>query len=246
MPQLIFPMCRDRQPLSIPDPDDEVMPGVRWGNCAELCSPAYWRALMLQDEGVMPRYRLGESLLEETFACVLGGYGIPAEVGNSAFAALRNEGLIRANVPAEQIALCLSTPLSVAGRFVKYRFAKSKSVVLAEIAATFQKTAPPIEPLALREWLGSLRGIGPKTASWIVRNYTGSDDVAILDIHILRAGAYCGLFPTTVSRPNEYAGLEKRFLDFSRALGVRPSQLDACIWAQMKRAGRPLARRIGL
>ncbi|WP_186193204.1 8-oxoguanine DNA glycosylase [Burkholderia gladioli] len=244
MPQLIFPRRRDRQPMSIPDPDDEVIPGVRWGNCADLFSPAYWRALMLQDDGVPPRYRLGENLLEETFACVLGGYGIPAEVGNSAFAALRDEGLIRVNVPAEQIALCLSKPLSVGGRQIKYRFAKTKSIVLADVAAAFQKTAPPKEPLVLREWLSSLRGIGPKTASWIVRNYTGSDEVAILDIHILRAGAYCGLFPTARSRPGEYIGLERRFLDFSRALGVRPSELDACIWAQMKRAGRPLARRI--
>jgi len=246
MPQLIFPIRRDRQPLSIPDPDEEVVPGVRWGHCAELCSPAYWRALMLQAEGVLPRYRLGESLLDETFACVLGGYGIPAEIGNAAFGALRNQGLVRANVSAEQIAHCLSAPLSVAGRVVNYRFAKTKSVVLADIAAAFRKAAPPDEPLALREWLGSLKGIGPKTASWIVRNYTGSDDVAILDVHILRAGAYCGLFPTTGPRPNEYRSLEKRFLDFSRALGVRPSELDACIWAQMKRAGRPLARRIGV
>ena len=46
----------------------------------------------------------------------------------------------------------------------------------------------PQEPLSLREFLLQLHGIGYKTASWIVRNFTGSDDVAIVDIHLRRAG----------------------------------------------------------
>jgi endonuclease III len=41
----------------------------------------------------------------------------------------------------------------------------------------------------------SLPGIGPKTASWIARNWLDADDVAILDIHIMRVGQVIGLFP---------------------------------------------------
>ncbi|MDZ3993341.1 hypothetical protein PspTeo4_24872 [Pseudomonas sp. Teo4] len=43
---------------------------------------------------------------------------------------------------------------------------------------------------ALRDWLLELPGIGYKTASWVARNWLDADDVAILDIHILRAGAW--------------------------------------------------------
>ena len=40
----------------------------------------------------------------------------------------------------------------------------------------------------------TLPGIGPKTASWIVRNWMNSDAVAILDIHIVRAGMLMNLY----------------------------------------------------
>jgi thermostable 8-oxoguanine DNA glycosylase len=79
-----------------------------------------------------------------------------------------------------------------------------------------------------------IEGIGPKTASWIVRNWLGSDDVAILDIHVIRACQAIGVFPSEVALSSEYAKLEQRFLDFSKGLGVRASILDAVIWHHMR------------
>ena len=80
-----------------------------------------------------------------------------------------------------------------------------------------------------------LPGIGAKTASWIVRNHRGSDAVAIIDIHILRAGRHIGVFPVSWQPQRHYTQLECAFLKFAEALGVRASLLDALIWDYMRR-----------
>jgi thermostable 8-oxoguanine DNA glycosylase len=80
----------------------------------------------------------------------------------------------------------------------------------------------------------AIPGIGPKTASWIVRNWTGTDEVAILDVHVIRAGQLIGLFPKHIRLPRDYSALEARFLEFSHALKVRASLLDAIIWREMR------------
>ncbi|MGY3221470.1 thermostable 8-oxoguanine DNA glycosylase [Bradyrhizobium sp. USDA 4512] len=81
-------------------------------------------------------------------------------------------------------------------------------------------------------------GVGPKTASWITRNWLGSDEVAILDIHIIRAGVLIGLFGRQQSVPRDYDVMEARFLAFAAALNVRPSLLDAVMWREMRKLGR--------
>lgn len=63
---------------------------IRWGNVEEIGCPAYWTAQAWMWEIEEPdHYRLGRSLREEVLACILGGYGIPAEVGLAAYARLR-------------------------------------------------------------------------------------------------------------------------------------------------------------
>jgi thermostable 8-oxoguanine DNA glycosylase len=86
----------------------------------------------------------------------------------------------------------------------------------------------------MRQLLLSIEGIGPKTASWIVRNVMGSDDVAIIDIHILRACTGMGVFPSDIRLPRDYEPLERRFIAFSNAIDVRPSVLDAVMWSEMR------------
>ncbi len=87
---------------------------------------------------------------------------------------------------------------------------------------------------ALRDWLTSIPGIGHKTASWIARNWLCADDVAILDIHILRAGLLAGFFPGDLTVERDYLKLEQIFLEFSEAMGVKASELDALIWYEMQ------------
>ena len=91
-----------------------------------------------------------------------------------------------------------------------------------------------LQPLALRSALRSLDGVGPKTASWVVRNLLGSDDVAILDVHIIRVCQFIGLFPIRINLSRDYPILEELFLSFARKAGVRPSLLDAVMWAEAR------------
>ena len=62
----------------------------------------------------------------------------------------------------------------------------------------------------------------------------GSDDVAILDIHVVRACQIAGVFPRNIDLAKNYSQLEKQFLAFARGIGVRASWLDAIMWDDMR------------
>lgn len=182
----------------------------------------------------MPKYRLGRSLVEEVAACLLGGHGLPAIVGLAAFKALREAGLLRRATNEEALYLALSKPFDVEGRSVRYRFARQKARYLAAALALLHGAeAPTSTGRDLRDWLLQIPGIGPKTASWIARNWLDADDVAILDIHILRAGVLGGFLDARLTVDRHYLALEEQFLRFSKALDIRPSELDAVIWLEM-------------
>lgn len=223
---------------TLPAPRQELMPGVRWGRVAELYTPAYWaaQAWMCVIEQRSLKYTLGTTLGEEVTACILGGHGMPAEVGLAAYDRLRTRGLIAPGIQRELIESALKEPLNVCGRVVKYRFASQKARYLS-IALGRLHSAKDLEcrsAIQLRRWLMDLPGVGPKTASWIVRNWLHSDDVAILDTHIVRAGQLMGVFGYDVALPRDYMLLEQRFISFAQAVGVKTSVLDALMWLHMR------------
>ena len=227
--------------LVLPSPQEFVMDGVRWGSHYALFTPAFWAALAWLDKvEIEPAsYRMGDTLEEEVAACLLGGYGIPAEVGWAAFYRIREAGLLDGSGPSDQLLRnALTEPLDVGGRKVRYRFAGQKAKYLSAALAKLREAAPPThDDLALRGWLMGLDGIGPKTASWITRNWLGSDNVAIIDIHIHRAGMLMRLYDDRESPARDYFGMERKFLDFAARINVKASILDALIWRQMKDAG---------
>jgi len=121
---------------------------------------------------------------------------------------------------------------------VRYRFACQKAGYLAvALDRLHAKSSFPQEGQALRTFLLDLPGVGPKTASWITRNWLESDDVAILDIHILRAGAAAGFFPKKADLAKAYFSLEASFLAFADAIRCRASVLDNFMWHQMRQIG---------
>jgi thermostable 8-oxoguanine DNA glycosylase len=195
--------------------------------------------------GGPPEYKLGHTLAEEVAACLLGGHGIPAAVGLAAFELLRTRGVL-AQAPTEvELLALLEKPLDIGGRAVRYRFAKQKARYVSEALKRVSVGDAPLQSgRALRDWLLEFNGIGPKTASWIARNWLRADDVAILDIHILRVGVAIGLFPKTLTVERHYFALEELFLAFSQRMGVRASELDAVIWYEMARS--PLSTQVML
>lgn len=231
--------------LELPPLSDEVLPGVRWGAVDAFPTPAYWLYQVLAHRlaGRNSTYRIGNTLAEEVAACLLGGHGLPAAVGIAAFEALRVMGLFARPASQEEIELALSAPLIVGGRALHYRFARQKARYLSAALKRVHTETPPLKTgKLLRDWLLDIPGIGPKTASWVARNWLSADDVAILDIHILRAGILGSFLTPDLTVDRHYLQLEEEFLTFSHALGVRASELDAIIWLEMMNSTKTIRR----
>ncbi len=246
MQQVIASFGSEYRFLDMPAPEDWVMPGVRWGCYEHPLTPAFWvsQAWMADDlrrEG----FQLGRTLAEEVAACLLGGHGIPAEVGLAAYARVRDE-LHAQNtsvLPETVLENLLLAPLTVGGRQIRYRFARQRARYLAGAFEKLQKLQEVyLNDIALRDALCMLPGIGPKTASWIVRNRRSSDEVAILDVHIVKACTCMGLFSQYSDPARHYRDMEKRFLTFCSRTNTRASVLDAVMWGTMRTISTRLMR----
>lgn len=234
--------------IELPSSDAFVLPGIPWGPIEAFPTPAYWtyQVMARRITGISPRHRLGSTLTEEVGACLLGGHGIPANVGLAAFRRLQTLGML-ANTPTEsEIFDVLSHPLEIDGRQIRYRFAKQKAHYLSKALLRLSTETPPLDSgKALRQWLIQLPGIGLKTASWVARNWLDADDVAILDIHVLRAGALAKFFDENLTVEKNYLELEEQFIRFAQAIGARPSELDAIIWFEMMSSPRTVTQLMG-
>ncbi|POY79701.1 8-oxoguanine DNA glycosylase [Pseudomonas amygdali pv. morsprunorum] len=223
--------------VELPKADAEVLPGVPWGAMEAFPTPAYWayQVYARRLSGDRINYNLGATLKEEVGACLLGGHGIPANVGLTAFHHMRKRGAFDEKPPLEETLLeWLQEPLLIDGRQVRYRFAKQKARYLSAALKQLSAERPPLSSgKELRDWLLVIPGIGYKTASWVARNWLDADDVAILDIHILRAGLLGKFFESSLTVERNYLELEEQFIRFSKGLGVRASELDALMWLEM-------------
>lgn len=231
--------------IVLPDPDEPVFGCVPWGRPEEPMTPAYWAVRCGWEDARQPAFvSEGGSLIEEAAFCLLGGFGITYEVNAAAFQRLKRDGAFEPGArpgEAELLALLLE-PLDVAGRRVRYRFPNQRARRLASMITSLDDIdVAGFSALELRDFLLELEGIGPKTASWIVRNIFGSDEVAILDIHVIRACVAMQIFPEDVALPKDYEFLERLFLEFASAIQVRASVLDAVMWTEMRVGRSPLA-----
>ncbi|WP_264048533.1 8-oxoguanine DNA glycosylase [Methylobacterium flocculans] len=236
--QTMFTVVGDRtHRLEMPPCSELIMPGIRWGAFDALFTAAYWcgQAWQASLHGQFRSLRLGRSLAEETTACLLGGYGMKAELGLAAFRRLRDRALLNGSAGAAEIERHLAEPFSVGGRPMHYRFPRQKAVYLAGCLDGLGRIdEEDLGDIELRKALMALPGIGPKTASWIVRNHRGSDDVAVLDVHILRAGQMLGLFAAHETPQRDYLAMEGRFIRFASAVNAPASLLDALVWQYMR------------
>lgn len=247
-------------PPGTPGPESvvEVVSGTRrlvafrWGRPDGFGTAAYWTAQVAAG-GHPAASSVGTSLAEEVCFCLLGGYGVTAEMNHAAYRAVSEAGLIRTEHipdPAE-IETNLRAPLAVRGhrRPIHYRFPSQRAQRLSVALALLGSRSLPSTPVELRDALLEFPGIGHKTASWIVRNHTGSDDIAIIDVHLRRAGLAAGFFRPEWRLPQDYAIFEAAFLAYAGAGNVSAASLDLCIWDQVRRLGhaadkilRPMSR----
>ena len=219
-------------------PDTEVVPGVKWGEPGDLLTPAYWAIrTLLREDALVEVAEPAASLVEEVTFCLLGGFGVTAELADAFFRHLRHNSVFSDAGRATEAHLLylLSERIPVGESFSKYRYPNQRAARLSEVIPALKDPRfSTDDPRLLRQELLTLDGIGPKTASWIVRNWLKTNDVAIIDIHIIRACQIMGLFPASIRLPGDYDDLECRFLELARGLDVAASALDAVIWSEMR------------
>ncbi len=225
----------------IPPPDEELLPGVKWGDYREMYTPAFWKIQYhMADFPEANVHNFGKDITQEVVACLLGGYGLPSEVGLLAFQRLMDFDLIKSGVMRDDLFQALSQPFKLEnGKQIKYRFYNQKTNFIHKFLNRSDLNSIPLDnDQSLRSWLMTIDGVGPKTASWITRNWLNSDNVAIIDIHLHRAGIIAGFFNHESDVASQYFELENSYISFCNALEVKPSNLDALIWENMKVSNR--------
>lgn len=224
--------------INLPHANEEIMPDIKWGDVAGFPTIAYWLFKILEKRiiGDPINYKLGATLTEEIGACLLGGHGIPAANGIAAFKHMRDKGAFDGTCHSEQqLFSWLSEPIELNDKTFKYRFSRQKAKYLHHAIEKIKYDAAPTNSgKSLRNWLTEINGIGLKTASWIARNWLGADDVAILDIHIYRAGLLGGFFSESQKIEKDYLALEEKFIALAHAMKVKTSELDAVVWYEMQ------------
>lgn len=249
MTQTIVAKFENRiETLELPHPKKEITEGVCWGDYTHLFTPACWKVLswIHQIDLKTGCYQIGENLKEEISACLLGGYGIPSQVGLAAFYHIKETGMLEDTPSEMEIRQVLNNPLTLGKRKVRYRFVNQKAKFLSAALKKLSSEVPPDSALEFRAWLTTFDGIGYKTASWITRNWLQSDEVAIIDIHIHRAGILMNLYNLNLNPSKNYLEMEERFLHLAEGINVRASLLDVLIWQEMKYAGKMALRHLRL
>lgn len=215
---------------------------VHWYDPTRLGTAAFWT----EQTRLRPRprtYQAGTTLAEEMALCILGGHGITEQMAYVSFERLREEQLLAgSSVSVNALYEALSRPFHLPGRErpVRYRFPLVKAERIAGALQVLRtETAPPTSrPCELRDWLTRLPGVGLKTASWAVRNLTRSNEIAIIDIHVRRAGVVAGVFDPEWKLPRDYLRFEEAFVCWAQIGGVPTADLDSCIWSWLADLGR--------
>lgn len=224
--------------VELPDAFEEVLPGVGWGTPDALGTPAYWAVRCRWGAEATPTYSGdGSTLMEQVGFCLLGGFGVRYEAAAAAFARLKDAGAFEPGEAIGEASLrtLLLEPLDVGGRAQRYRFPNQRASRLAAMRMRFAEGGlDGLGALALRDALMAFEGVGPKTASWIVRNHLDSDEVAIIDVHVIRACRSMKVFGPAFRLPRDYTDLEDRFLRLADGIGIRPSVLDAVMWSEVR------------
>lgn len=184
-------------------PDQQVMPGLKYGRPDELLSPAYWSMrCATADTSEIDFVNRHGSLAEEIGFCLLGGFGVTLEVATAFFLKLKDKGVFEPGhqVSEHHLLQLLDSPAVVHGRPQRYRFPNQRARRIAKAMVELPRIElDSSDAVGFRDKIQELDGVGPKTASWITRNWLDTDEVAILDIHVLRAGWFLGIFVMIVA-----------------------------------------------
>lgn len=212
-----------------------------------------WTAAWLE-HGVSYLARMGSSIevndadcRRELLFCLLGGHGVTYELSLSATEVLWQKGIFDGcerrgdrlqRYVQDLLGRAWYEPRRNTGGARRYRFPKRKAAVIRG-ADDWLRTHAAEELLRClraiadargrRKWLCSCPGVGPKTATWVLRNIGLGEDLAILDVHILRALESSGRI-SEFRLPRDYEQVECAFLAWSAELGAPAPAFDLLLW----------------
>jgi N-glycosylase/DNA lyase len=187
----------------------------------------------------------------ELVFCVLGGHAVSFELALSATDAVMGlapfheswaESQLKQRV-VDELSTPQFEPRHKDGELRRHRFPirkanlliQARSWVLAQGELT-QCLAAIADEDSRRKWLCECPGLGLKSASWLLRTTGLAANLAVLDVHVLRAMAEHSEFEC-VRLPRDYTRLEQRFRDWCVELGTTVAALDLFLW-QWERANR--------
>jgi N-glycosylase/DNA lyase len=136
--------------------------------------------------------------------------------------------------------------LPIDGKFRRYRFPAAKSAQLAaaksNITGCFGSLIEALTHYSdvedTRRWLVQhAPGLGPKQASMFLRNLGASDEMAILDRHILAYMSLTGLCHesrTSIGNYKSYKFYEAVLRDHANSLGYTLGLFDWALWVVMR------------
>jgi len=201
---------------------------------AELRS--WWEKRRAEIEGRLAEFKRvpseGEGRLFEELAFCLLTPQSSAKAADRAMRHLIHTGLLEEG-SEEQIARVIGG--------CGIRFGENKARYVVEAREKLLSSRPTMsfsdllvdDPAEARERIvRNIRGLGYKEASHFLRNI-GYRGLAILDRHILRTLREAKVIETVPSALSKglYLDLERKFLAYSRRLGIPPDALDLVIWS---------------
>jgi N-glycosylase/DNA lyase len=185
-----------------------------------------------------------DDLRRELIFCLLGGHAVRYELARSAADVVCTIGVFGTDCDDSALLPLLERELNtpqflprrVDGSLRRYRYPNRKAQLLVACRAWVNEVGSLRKALLAsgseRERRGVLcecPGIGPKSASWLLRNCGLGQDLAILDVHVLRAMASAGRLGDA-SLPRDYERVEAAFLEWCRDLGASAAAFDLLLW----------------
>lgn len=167
---------------------------------------------------------------------------------------LVNNNTMSIDMLTEQIQTILSTALEIEESSIKYRFPNTKAKYIAYNLLYLQSCGGLKKLLSQTGDIAKIRaffvkeikGIGPKQSSHFLRNVGYSNDLAVLDVHILRYMEIQGIISDTYNKAigtlKQYEKLEALLIEFLRYMKYPIGFIDQAIWIVMRVYQRDYAK----
>jgi N-glycosylase/DNA lyase len=185
-----------------------------------------------------------EDVHRELLFCLLGGHAVSYELARSATEVCDRLDVFASGWAPDELEARLSSELSAAqflplkrdGTPRRYRYPRRKAHLVVRARSWLLERPALTRDLPLldderdrRAYVCGCPGIGPKTASWLLRNLGYAHKLAVLDVHVLRAMVTAGVLPST-RLPQDYEQIEASYLAWCEEIEASPAAFDLFLW----------------